>query len=392
MLRLIAFAPSTAFKHIFKNIGTASSFGLTEFASHIPASVAQSARVVSHNIATSMAPALGLKAPKQLRRLEDQVMKSVTGTAKGINVFAGIDLEPAIRKTAGFWPVFDKALASTNRAGGSLIGLVETVDRAHTFRATFDVAAKKGMTTQQAMYSYWSNVLEMNFLSGEMNPSWVRKPIVRAIMLFQNTAYKIFERRALTAIRGGRDIKSAVKAFKGKTVTESIKDLHDVGRWMVGLEKDLKKNIILENLTSTKDVLGVPLVQRAMRETVMSGLVLGGGSAIGLNLFPQVMHVPFVAHGAHEPTMAANPLVHAIFRTTMGHEQGGRDIAEEDFWFTSFLDEWLRGTGYMNMTANKIARTIKGDIPTIYEADTGSIFPAELLYLFSVPRKKEAMQ
>jgi len=391
VLRLIAFSPSTAFKHIFKNIGTMSSLGIKEFASHIPEATHTAVKLLAHNAAYKVGPAMGLKVPAQLKKFEDQVAQSLLGTSRGINVFAGLDLEPSLRGIPGFWPAFERKLMAVNKAGGSLIGTVEAVDRAHTFRAAMGLAAKKGYTAKQALYAYWSQILEMNFLSAEMNPSWVRNPVTRALALFQNTAYKIFERRILTAENAGRDLMLVGKKIRAGNLPDTLTNLRAVGKWMAGAELKLKKDLIVENLTTTTDIFGVPYVQRAMRELLLSGIVLGGGSAIGLNLFPQVMHVPFLAHGAKEPTLAANPIVHAFFRTQLGKEQGGRPKEEEEFFMSAFLKEWLRGSGYMNMTANKLMRAHKSEIPTIYEADTGSIFPAELLYLFSVPRKKEAL-
>ena len=101
-----------------------------------------------------------------------------------------------------------------------------------------------------------------------------------------------------------------------------------------------------------------------------------------MNLTSQVWHVPFLKHGTKEPTLTVNPLLNSIFRTMGEREEAEEYGLEKDFMLTAMVKNWVRGSGYIPQTANKLLRISKQDIPEIYGG-------SKWQYFFSVPAKEE---
>jgi hypothetical protein len=258
------------------------------------------------------------------------------------------------------------------------------------------MAAKRGMTAQQATFGIYNTVLNNNFLSGPLNPAWMQHPKIRALFLFQNTAFKIMERRLITAMKTGKAVKLAWKEGKsvigeidkktGKYVikkggiTEALRQLTDVRRFVKGAENEFKKNLIADALGSQRDYFGNSIVRQFMRESLLAGSVITGGAYLGVDLMPHTAHVPFFVHSRTEPTLATSPIARAAIESY----NDWRDEEEEDreFIITNFLKNWIGSTRGVPQMANKAMRISDDDIPAIYEEGK---FPPWIKYLFSVP-------
>jgi len=299
-----------------------------------------------------------------------------------MNTIADLDFEALIPHKVGFYQALTKRLQGFNRWGSIPIRAIEALDRHHTVLAGWHMGAKKGMTAQQAFYAIYSNILKVNFLSGAANPAWIRNPKIRSVLLFQNTVFKIMERRLWTAWRAGRDIKTVIGEIKHQDIQRTLKEMKEIGKYVLGAEKELKQNMIFDALTASKDEFGGYAVKQAMTEILVSGGLLVGGGAIGLNLMPQVWHVPLLRTGAKAPTLAVNPLLNAVFRTAGEREKEMEYGIEHGFLMTEFLKNWLRSTAYIPQTLNKAIRVTKDDIPEIYKG-------SKWQYFFSVPAAGE---
>jgi hypothetical protein len=119
-----------------------------------------------------------------------------------------------------------------------------------------------------------------------------------------------------------------------------------------------------------------------MTEAILSGAIIMGGGIAGMNLTSQVWHVPFLRHGAKAPTLAVNPFLNAIFRTAGEREEAEEYGIEKDFLVLAMTKNWLKSSGYLPQTANKLVRISKQDIPEVYAG-------SKWQYFFSVPAKEE---
>lgn len=383
VMRLLAFSPSVALKHYFKNIGTMSTMGVGNFASHLPEAITTAVRGSKNSPEMkSIYKLLRIKSSKGKRKVFDEVADSFITQIHRMNMIADLDLEAMIPRKAGFWKGFAERMQKVNQWGSVPVRMIESVDRHHTILAAWEAAAKQGMTAQQAVYGIYNNILRLNFLSGACNPAWVRNPVVRSIFLFQNTAFKLMERRLVVGWRAGRDVKTAIGVIRHQDIQKTLSEMAEVGKLILGGERALKQNMIFDALTSTKGFFGTPVIKQAITEAIISGTIITGGGIAGMNLWPQVWHVPFIKHGAKDPTLAVSPLLNAIFRTKGEREEAAEYEIEKDFMLTAMVKNWVRGSGYLPQTANKMLRISKQDIPEIYQG-------SKWQYFFSVPAKED---
>jgi len=391
VLRLLAFSGSVAFKHYFKNIGTASSMGVGEFAHSFTDAWGMAIRNSRHSPEMQATfKKLGIKGVGQ-KKFMDDAARSITFQSRGMNMIADLDFTSSVINKPGFWGAFDKTLNKINKVGSVPVRITESVDRHHTFLASLHMAEKKGMTPDQALYAVYSNILKNNFLSGSLNPSWMREPSIRALFLFQNTGFKIMERRLVTAYNSGKDIVNLGKVIKGRIKNGEIplllREMVDLGSHMLKAEHTMKQNMIYDALfqSNSRDLMGRSYMRQAMTEMIASGIILGGGGAIGMDLIPQLWHVPFQKHGASEPSLAVNPIIAATF-TNMHRREAAEEYGEDkDFFVSGFLKSYFGSTGYMNMTMWKVFRGIRrgeDDIPARYNGSW-------LKYFFSIPSSEE---
>jgi hypothetical protein len=366
-LRLLFLAPSAAFKHLFKNEGTWATLGFFNSMKHMPESV----EVASRNAVNESFYRLGLNSKITDRSQKDLFVRAITKQRHMLNPLDGMEKDPGVVSKVDEW------LQKFNNVGGVGIQAVEAFDRTHTVLAALDMAAKKGMTAEQAMASIYDTILKNNFLGGGLNPAWMRNPKVRALMLFQGTPFKIMERRLMNAMALGSDVKSAWGVIKNQDLEKTLAELQGLGAYMIDSQNAFKANMIHDALTTHKDAYGNSVAAQFVREAVITGGVIAGGSAVGMDFHKHSFHIPFIKEGA-DPTLAVNPLTAAAYKTTFG------PIAADDktFFPARFLQNYLQTSGGVQpLMLHKFQRLSASDIPDIYK-------DSAFKYLFSIPATK----
>jgi len=270
-------------------------------------------------------------------------------------------------------------ITSTGSVG---IQAVEAFDRVHTIQAAFDMSLKKGMTAEQAMSSIYSTILKNNFLGGALNPEWMHNPKIRALALFQNTPFKILERRVVNGMKTMDDVKTAFGIIRSQNLEATLNDLHNIRASVFEGQNELKKSMIFEAVTGTKDAFGNSISAQFVREWMIAGLVTMGGSAVGIDLSKHSFHLPFVKDNKNDMSFATSPIVDATWRTVHG---GGVDQNKEtddkEFFPTRFYKNWLGSSGGAQpLVLHKMRKITDNDIPAIYK-------DSPLSYLFSIPNK-----
>jgi hypoxanthine phosphoribosyltransferase len=384
VLRLLGGSPSVAYKHFFKNIGTWGSLGFKEAASHMGTAVTTAARnKLLAPESVKYLEKLGINTSKISKKFYDDAARSYTNQAKRISILD--DLELTAPSQLGW---FDNMLQQVNHKAGFMVNAVESYDRVHSFLAAGEMAAKRGLTARDASYAIYDTILKNNFLGGVLNPSWAKSPLVRATMLFQTTAFKIFERRMVNAVQSGRAVKEVFKSVKGQewtwdkimAETKTLKDFITRG------EYEFKKGIITDALASERDFLGQFSVRQSMREMLYAGVVLGGGAAMGHDYAHHISHLPFLGKSQDgEPVVGLSPIARALWDTKEGKVYGG----EESEWGVvgDFLNNWFRSQGPIPQMVSKAIKTSQDDIPEIYREE--GFLPKEFRYFWAIPSPKE---
>lgn len=381
VLRLIAWAPAPALKHYLKNIGAWSIFGFKSAGTHLlPSQTVAFRNQINSPAGQKFLSRLGLKGGIRKKFMDDAI-KAATNQGRMLNVIADLEADVLINRT-GIMGQFDKWMLRLNRSGSIPIRMIEAGDRAHTVLMAVDIAAKKGMTAQQAMYGVYSTILRCNFLSGNLNPTWMRNPTVRALTLFQNTVFKIADRRLVTAVRSGQGVKLAFGVVKKEGVGQVLKELRELGRYMQGAELEFKQHLIFDALTSEKNVFGSPILSEFMRELLLAGIIIGGGNAVGLDFHAHVHHLPFFRVDRADPTLAMNPALSSYFQFRQERAEAAEYDEDKEFFINHFLRRYISSTGPMPRTMTKILRISDEDIPEVYRG-------SKWQYMFSVPSKDE---
>jgi len=377
VFRLLAASPSVAFKHAFKLTGTWSNLGFGSAAKHLP----ETFKVSTQNMLGSKAlgDRIKLHGIEGIKNTNDAKRLAVkTYSNQGRLLSNMMDMDLVGRPSSGF----DTFVQSMNKYGGSFVRGVESFDRAHSFLAALDMASKKGLTTKDAMYGIMETILHNNFLSGALNPQWMKDPKVRAMLLFQNTPFKLLERRLLGAgatLRVGKRLVDFRKTDK----TAFNKELVDLKNYIFQGQDNFKRSQIMEALGSEKDFMGSNVPAAFMKEMVMLGLLFTGGSSLlGWNLTPQLFHLPFLRHDTVQPTVAVSPIIQGALRTKADVIRSHADGEETEFFVTSFMNNWL-GKGHgIPLTMHKLLRLSNNDIPDRYK-------DSAFQYLFAIPASGE---
>ena len=384
VLRLLGGSPSVAYKHFFKNIGTWGSLGFGEAASHMGAAATTAARnKMTSPEGVKWLSKIGIDTTKMTPKFWDDAAKSYTSQMKRLSVLDDIDLRPASQLS---W--FDNFLGEVNHKAGFMVNAVENYDRVHSFLAAGEMAAKRGLTAKDASYAIYDTILKNNFLGGALNPSWAKSPSVRAIMLFQTTAFKIFERRMVTAIQSGRAIKDAWKEASkmGWNWDKAMSEIKTLKDFVTKGEYEFKKGIITDALAGERDFLGQFAVRQQMREMLYAGVVLGGGAMLGHDYAHHISHLPFVQKSFEgEPVIGFSPIARAIWDTKEGKVYAGE---ESEFGMVGdFLNNWFRSQGPIPQMVNKAINVSRDDIPEIYREE--GFLPKEFRYFWAIPSTKE---
>jgi hypothetical protein len=242
--------------------------------------------------------------------------------------------------------------------------MTERFDRAHSFVAATDMAAKLGMTTEQAAYGVMDTIMKNNFLAGNFNPDWLRNPKVRLLTLFQGTPFKILEQRLLMAARGAEGLNAAQKELFSK-VQQLRSDVTEGQQiFKLGMIKDALNSEVV-----SKDIFGNPYASQLMRKIMILGtMITGGAQLFDTDLKEHFMHIPGISFEGGKVNLITNPLVSAVVKAKS---------TDDDFWVSDFVKKWLP-SGPIPAIANKIMRASTDDIPEMYKGST-------LRYVFRLP-------
>jgi hypothetical protein len=357
--RLIGASVSTAFKHAIKLEANWSNFGIKESAKIMPTTINIHLRNVGRDLADK------LHITQDRAGLTKEVIKTYTGTNRLMELITDVSLDESPKGWSG--KVLDK-MNSINEYGGAFINFTERFDRVHSMLASLDMAAKNGMTAQQAAYGVMDTILKNNFLSGIHNPSWLRNPSIRTMMMFQGTPFKILEQRVLLALRGGTAIKEGLK--------ETWNQLQNLKGEVKEGENRFKFNLIKDAFNSQKDIYGISNAGQLMRKMMILGTILVGGKQLfGVDMMEHVLHIPGFKRTESSLDLNVNPVVSAALKAKSGPHP-------DDYWLSSFFANWLP-SGPIPAVILKGQRLSKDDIPDRYKG-------SQFRYLFGIPSVKDA--
>ena len=398
-------SPSAGLKHLVKMSADIASVGPSVWAKSLPETAGYLTRkllnrtwgVNPNSIRDGLAK-FGIKSDRFGRQIMDDYMDSaiMSGNMRKYMMDMGVESQEQIFNSAK--KLWDK----TQDVGSVWINLAELADRATSVSSALQMAGKKGMTVDQAMYGTYDLILKNNFLFGQFNPSWLRNPKIRAFLMFQATPFKIFERRGVVAQRAlmntnqlssglsemlttGMDKSTATtiqKMFGSVEGRAKVKaDLFNMNKYMREGQSELKSNLFIDTLRQETDFFGTPIMRQLLTDIVTVGAMTYGGAQAGMSLSDHFFHVPFVSTQSKEghPEFALSPLASGVLQ---GIAAWKAREPNEDFQLKKVTDRWLGKDGPLPMTLQKIHRLSTDDIPEIYQKGGDSGY---LKYFFGVP-------
>jgi hypothetical protein len=352
--RLLAFSASVPFKHSLKLIADLRVFGVEGVKAMPKAAVAITKIAIKQRGGEAWLKKHGFSLDYL-----DEAIETYTETGKLYRVVSDISPFRVNESMA------DKAIGKFNEIGGTPTSIVERFDRAVSVVAGINMAAKRGMTPAQATYAIFDTILKSNFLSGQLNPSTLRNPFIRLMMIFQGTPHKIMEQRV--ALHG--------RAWKG--VADTLKQLR---RDVIQGEQDFKWEMIRAGFSKQKDIFGNTLLSQSIREMVLVGTAITAAKyGWDADLSHHFFHPPYFKAQRRDIAIGASPLVNASVETYAKY----MDEEYDDFTWSTFFDAWFDST-YKGVPApipvnfKKAARLTENDIPEIYR-------DSKLRYLFGIP-------
>ena len=360
VMRLLSFSASVPFKHSMKLIGDLRVFGKDGILA-----VPEASRTYYRNLGRKA----GLNLPKGQY---DEAVDQWTNTGNMVNTLTDMNVttsttdeifSPQLFKRIGQY--YDKGISKVNQVGGAPTAFIEGFDRSLSVIASLKMAAKQGMSADHAMYATFDTILRTNFLSGAMNPRWLRDPKIRFFLMFQGTPFKLVEQKLITVAGAARNISGAGKELYKQMMRDVVEG-----------EQRFQGSLIMEALTKEKDIFGTSITRQFMRQAVATGVALGAGAGVlGIDLTDHFLHLPFakMKPSSDAPVPQSSPIPTAVYKTLMN-----RGEEDADPWLTSFYNEWFSRKGPWPINFLKAARLTRGDIPEIYEQ-------SRLKYLFATP-------
>lgn len=384
-IRLLTGLASAPAKHLFKVLGDVSQLGLLNTASVMADAAGMGMRNFVRIQGQKLAKA-GFISEETAAGLFTKNKDVDSFVAAIINQRGMVDYLSDLEKTygVGHRSTIDKILDPLTEVAGMGIKIVETFDRTVSVLAAAKMAQKSGLTGQQAMYGIYDTILKNNFLSGQLNSAWAKDPNVRALFLFQNTPFKIWERRVANASIAGTDLKTALGVIKAQDLPAAKAELEGMRKWAAQASQAFKNGMLMDALNSSKDVFGNSVSGQFVREALGVGVVLGAGSMAGVNLTGHLLHTPFVGAGfSGAPEVSMSPLVKAGFNTVVGKKPAGFDDWDSDDHnhVADFFKHWYGTAGY-SLMASKFGRISSGDIPEQYR-------DSKFKFLFAMPATAE---
>ena len=380
VLKRLFLNPSAGLKHLIKVTGDAASAGWPETIRALKPSLKHLARRGAKYMPQSARKAMnkmGIASSTE----QDKLFDSFYFTIIHPRNLRQIRLEMGIDTPAQVFEAMSGVYGKAQTLGTGFINLAELIDRGVSVAAGTSMAAKRGMTAEQALYGIYDIILKNNFLSRELNPTWAVRPKIRALFMFQLTPYKIMERRAVMAHETGRviktlgrDVAKATKTAEGRA--KLLADLRGMRKYIKEGEQELKTNLIVDALRSEVDFFGTPVIQQFARELMMIGAGTYVGATAGLSMWHHFVHIPFLSSMHDEPTLALSPGPMAISRGIADWKK--REDYDDEFVTTKIFQRWFNKVGPLPDMVRKIQRLSNDDIPEIYR-------DSHLRYLFAIP-------
>ena len=376
VMRLLGFSASVPFKHMLKSIADLRIFG-KEGAKVIPEAAARVTKIGLRN-------AGGLERLKEQGISFDVIDEAIQAFTNQGKLYRQISDFNTFSLTESQW---DKVMARLNEIGGAPVAAVEKIDRGISVLATLQMAAKKGMTPAQAVNAVFDTILKTNFLSGALNPAWLRDPKIRMAMMFQGTPYKIMEQRMLMWWRATKGIRKGLKAIRSE---EEALDLVrqfklDIKEGEIGFKWALFKAAMM----SERDLFGTPIVKQMMREIYIAGAIMGlAHHYLDAEMSHHLFHPPFVKFRTKDIAISASP----AFRAVQGAIESwlNREHLQDESMLTNFFKDWFGryNKGYpVPVNFVKVMRLgatpwAPEDVPEIYRGT-----PLEkLFYVLAIPK------
>jgi len=345
----LAVSPAVALKHAVKMESTWSTAGFGHAMQVMPRTI----KTYYNNVAADITKSITGTRP------ETSLVESAADALSNQNRIAAVISDMNLYEPPASW--FEKVMDKMNEKGSVLVANTERFDRFHATIAALDMAAKQGMTAEQATYGVMDMIMKNNFLSGNFNPSWLQNPKTRLMMMFQGTPFKILEQRMLLASRAGKSFSDAA-GLTWKTLQQLRGDVKEG-------EAIVKAGLIKDALSNQKDIFGNAYSHQLMRKAMILGtMVLGGRELFDSDLSGHALHIPGVKiEGGAK--LSLNPFVNAALQAKP---------QEDEFWLSAFFKKWLPA-GPIPMMLNKTVRLNDDDIPKIYKDN-------KIAYLFSIPQ------
>ena len=256
-IRLLTGLASAPAKHLFKVLGDVSQLGLLNTTSVMADAAGMGmrnfVRIQGQKLAKS-----GFISEETAAGLFSKSKDVDSFVAAIINQRGMVDYLSDFEKAYGIGhrSTIDKILDPLTEVSGMGIKIIETFDRTVSVLAAAKMAQKAGLTGQQAMYGIYDTILKNNFLSGQLNSAWAKDPNVRALFLFQNTPFKIWERRVSNASIAGSDLKTALGVIKAQDLPAAKAELEGMRKWAAQASQAFKNGMLMDALNSSKDVFG----------------------------------------------------------------------------------------------------------------------------------------
>lgn len=373
--------PSAGLKHAVKVSADFISAGGANFVAAVPQSLRHMARTGTRNLPASIKKGLrtlGVNEAKFSRTLADDFVDSMmaSSAARSYMLDLGIENQDEIFSSA------KQMVKKVNNFGAMWINGAEFFDRSMSINSALTMSIKKGMTVDQALYGGYDLILKNNFLGGEFNSKLMNNPKFRALMMFQATPMKIFERRLVNAYKTGRSMnefsRGMKKIIKDRGWEGVIQDFKEFKSGMYAAESEVKANLFADTLFAENDFFGTPIFQQTVRDVATIAAATYAGHSAGLSLYHHFFHIPYLSTQTDDPTLAFSPGVNAV----IGGVQNYMNKDDPDFVGTEIMKKWLGPYGPFPEITKKMIRLSENDIPEIYQKGGGK---EHLKYFFSVP-------
>lgn len=377
-------SPSAGLKHLVKLTGDMSTLGIGTTLKSLPGSVKGVSYRIIENTPFMKKIAGNLYDPSQYTKMKKQLLDSVAPA-----------MDTRYRMMQMGFGNYDTHFTKLgvmadqlNHAGGVFINLAELVDRGVTMEAGLRMAAKQGLTPEQATYGIYDTILKNNFLGREFTPRWLRDPKFKLLTMFQTTPYKIAEKRLVQGIRANRAVTKLGKTIFQQSKTPEgrqrlLTDLKNIRKDMTQSQQELKTNLFLDALQSEKDFYGNAVVKQFTKDLMIIGAGTAVAGSAGVNMSHHFFHLPFLVSSEYDDlgTLNISPAIKSISRGTTSYK---KKLAEDEdaMMFTEILQKWMGKSGPFPDTMWKYNRISKDDIPDIYD-------DSAFKYLFGLPSKEK---